>query len=157
MRHPRKMCSTILPALLLVMALGACGKSEQSAQEAYERLVFHARTGNELAFLNGFTPQSQRLIRALLSLRRTYGDLVDADADPYRALILDVVDSVTVEERTVTNTENESVEVSVATLTVTNGDYKRQIQMIETEEGWKLDALELQAFWAEDGTRRLTR
>lgn len=146
--------SLLVGGLLL---LPGCGADQKSAQEAYERIVFHARTGNEAAFLNGFTEDSQRLIKSLLALRRTYGDLVDAESDPYRALVLDTVEAVEIETREVENADLTKEERKVATLTVTNGDYKRKIQMVELDDGWKIDALALQEFWADDGSRRLER
>ncbi|MEC8022974.1 MAG: hypothetical protein VX223_03510 [Myxococcota bacterium] len=146
----------IIISLLLFGSVG-CSESEKSAQQAYERMVFHARTGNEAAFLNGFTEQSQRLIKSLLALRRTYGDFIDADADPYRSLVLDVVESVTLDTEESTDKNTEAVTLNVAILTVTNGDYKRQIRMVEADDGWKIDALQQQEFWAEDRSRRLER
>lgn len=147
---------SVLLVLGITSVLG-CGRAEQGAQQAYERIVFHARTGNEAAFLDGFTDQSQRLIRSLLVLRRTYGDVVDADADPYRSLVMDVVESVDVSQEQGTNAENESVEFNVAVLTVTNGDYRRKISMLETENGWKIDALRQQEMWAKDSSTRIER
>jgi len=148
-------------ALLLLVGctliLPGCGADKQSAKQAYERIVFHARTGNEAAFLNGFTPRSQQLIQSLLALRRTYGDLVDTESDPYRALVLDTVESVDIETQLVKSDQVTEEERKVAILTVTNGDFLRKIRMIELDDGWKIDALALQEYWAEDSDRRLER
>jgi hypothetical protein len=141
----------------VLLVLPGCGADQQGAREAYERIVFHARTGNEAAFLKGFTPRSQQLIKSLIALRRTYGDLVDAESDPYRALVLDTVESVEVETQVVKSDQVTEEERKVAILTVTNGDYLRKIRMVELDDGWKIDALALQDYWAEDDSRRLER
>ena len=148
-------CLLLATGALLV--LPGCGADQQSATDAYERIVFHARTGNETAFLKGFTPRSQELIKSLIALRRTYGDLVDTASDPYRALVLDTVESVEVETQVVKSDQVKEEERKVAILTVTNGDYLRKIRMVELDDGWKIDALALQDYWAEDDSRRLER
>ena len=141
----------LLALLTLLVVFPGCS---ESPEEAYNRLVFHAKMGNEKAFLNGFTPKSKRMMKTLLALRRTYSDFVPQDADPYLALVLETVENVEVTEREIQVEDGiEKVERKVATLTVTDGEIKRQIVMIEFDEGWKIDALELQEFWAEDNKR----
>ncbi|MFT5430596.1 MAG: hypothetical protein ACI9OJ_001271 [Myxococcota bacterium] len=136
----------LIAATLLVF--GGC---KEDPAEAYNRLVFHAKVGNEKAFLDGFTPKSQRMIRALLALRRSYGDLVNADADPYRSLVLETIESVEIDEMEVQAEGSlEKVERRVATITVTDGEILRKIRMVELDDGWKIDAIDLQEFWAED-------
>ncbi len=134
---------------MLVAVLGSgCGEKPEAA---YNRIVFHAKMGNEEAFLEGFTEESRRLIRTLLALRRTYGDLVSRDADPYLSLVLEEIESVDVEEKEMQAEDGvEMVERKVAVLTVTDGQIRRKIRMIQFEDGWKIDALDLQKMWADD-------
>ncbi len=141
----------------LVLLLAAC-KEEPS--KAYDRLVFFAKMGNEEAFLDGFTERSRPLVRTVLALRRTYGDDVNKDSDPYLALVMDEVESTEIEtqslqrdlhERTKTAEEGlEKVERRVATLTVKKGPIKRRVKMIELKDGWKIDAFDLQELWQKD-------
>jgi hypothetical protein len=149
----------ILLLLLLLLCCGGC-KSD-TPEEAYNRLVFNARMGNEEAFIGAFTEKSQRLIRTLLALRRAYGDMVETDADPYLSLVLEEVTDVEIEDREMKefNDEGESVTVerAVATLTVTDGNIERKLLMIETEEGWRIDALMLQSLWSDDRKNFRTR
>ncbi len=133
-----------LLALLLVAGLG-CG---EKPEVAYERLVFNARTGNEAAFLDGFTKDSRRIIEAVLALRRANGDLVDPRADPYLSIVLEQVVSATVEEQDVqVEGSIDKVKRPVATLVVTDGKINRTLRMVQLDEGWKLDALDLQSLW----------
>ncbi|MFT7623891.1 MAG: hypothetical protein ACI9WU_003076 [Myxococcota bacterium] len=135
----------------VVLALLIFGGCKDEPKEAYERLVFHARMNNETAFLEGFTPQSRRIIKSLLELRRTYGDLVQRDADPYLSLVLEDVEDVEIESIERASPDGKGmIDTKMATLTVTDGKIIRKIQMIETEEGWKIDALDLQTFWSEN-------
>ena len=141
-------------AVLTVLGTG-CG---EKPEDAYSRLVFHARMGNEEAFLEGFTEQSRPLIKTLLALRRTYGDVVDTDSDPYMALVLEEVAEVSIEEKEIELPGSTDTELrKVATLRVTDGQIYREIIMIEYEDGWKIDALHLQKIWAENPKRRTSR
>ena len=140
---------------LIALGLLACvapGCKKEDPSKAYKRLVFHAKMGNEEAFLDGFTKQSAHLIRGLLALRRTYGDLVSTDADPYMSLVLEKVEDVKIEEDVEVRAEDgvETMTTDVATLTVTDGNIQRKIVMIRFEEGWKIDILQLQEMWADD-------
>ncbi len=147
-----------VPTLVLVvglLAVSAGCKDEPKA--AYERLVFHARMGNEPAFIEGFTEESRPLVKALLALRRTYGDLVARDSDPYLSLVLEEVESVEIDEVPRTNADGEKIQVNRATLTVTDGKIIRKIELWETDDGWKIDALALQRFWFEDSSAYLSR
>jgi len=141
------MTRAIAAIVLSICILGGC---KQEPAEASNRLLFHAKVGNEKAFLDGFTDKSRRMIRALLALRRTYGDLVNPDADPYRSIVLETIESVEIEEREVQADDSlEMVERRVATLTVTDGEIFRKIQMVEYDDGWKINAIELQELWSE--------
>ena len=51
---------------------------------------------------------------------------MDAESDPYRALVLDTVESVEVETQVVKSDQVTEEERKVAILTVTNGDYLRK-------------------------------
>jgi len=138
----------LLSLLWLGLALSGCG---DKPEEAYKRIVFNAKMGNEAAFVDGFTKDSQRLVKTLLALRRTYGDLVRADADPYLAIVMEEVEDVEKTEEEMLGPDGiEKVERKVATLTVTDGKTHRKIRMIEMDEGWKIDALGLQKLWADD-------
>jgi len=141
--------SRVLIALVVLGLLGACSESPETA---YERMVFQAKMGNEEGFLEGFTERSQRLIKAMLALRRTYGAQSSEGSDPYLALVMDKVTRVeesTEKVRACDSTAN--VETEVAVLTVTNDDEVfRKIKMYKCEDGWKIDALKLQKSWAGD-------
>ena len=135
-------------ALVLVGFLGMAGCSEPP-EKAYERMVFHAKMGNEKGFLSGFTERSQKVVKTMLALRRTYGSQSSEAADPYLSLVLDKVTQVEKSSEKVRACQGESKdETNVAVLTVTNDDETfRKIKMFECEEGWKVDALILQADW----------
>lgn len=137
--------------MLLIASLLGCG---EKPQEAYNRLVFNARMGNEAAFLDGFTEESGRLIKTLLALRRTYGAHMSSSADPYSTLVLEEVEEVQVEAREFQVRTSDGglnkIKRDVAILTVTDGKIKRKIRMIEFDDGWKIDALDLQNMWKQD-------
>jgi hypothetical protein len=135
-------------ALVLVGFLGMAGCSEPP-EKAYERMVFHAKTGNEQGFLSGFTERSQKVVKTMLALRRTYGSQSSEAADPYLSLVLDKVTKVDKSTEKVRACQGESKdETNVAVLTVTNDDeIYRKIKMYECEDGWKIDALILQDDW----------
>ncbi len=131
--------------ILVLLFVAGCGEKPEAA---YERLVFFARAGNEAAFLDGFTTDSQKLIRALLALRRVNGDEVDARADPYLSIVLERVVSVEVEEKDVQVEGGIASEKrKVATLVVTDGKIQRTLSLVQLDDGWKIDALALQALW----------
>ncbi len=138
--------------LLFVCVLGLSAACSESPETAYERMVFQAKMGNEEGFLEGFTERSQRLMKSMLALRRTYGAQSSEEADPYLALVMDKVTKVeksTAKTRVCNGTDN--VETEVAVLTVTNDDEVfREIKMYECEDGWKIDALKLQKDWKGD-------
>lgn len=135
--------------LLLVAistALMACGEAPETA---YKRLVFNAKTGNEAAFLKGFTKDSAKLVKTLLALRRTYG--TQMEVDPYLSLALEEIEGTpTVESKSerILNDEGdpETLDVDIATLTVSDGKRTKKICMRKTEEGWKVDALDTQKY-----------
>ena len=107
-----------------------------------------ARAGNEPAFLEGFTTESRRLIQTLIALRKAYGDLVDSRADPYLSIVLETVVSAEVEKKSVAvEGSTETVERDVATLVVTDGKIQRTLHMVRLDDGWKIDALDLQQLW----------
>lgn len=135
-------------AVLLIGFIALHAGCSDEPREAYERVVFHAKMGNEEAFIQGFTEDSQRLIRTLLALRRTYGDLVSTNADPYLSIVFEEVEDVETSEEEF-HDGVDKVTRDVAILTVTNGQVRNQIKMIEFEDGWKIDALYLQKHWQE--------
>ena len=128
---------------LLLVSAGCKDKPE----DAYNRMVFYAKLGNEEAFLNGFTKSSAKLVKALIALRRTYGDQVSKEADPLLSLVLDEVQEVEIEKKEFEGEGVDKIERRVATLTVAKGKLKRKIRMIEFDDGWKIDALDLQELW----------
>ena len=132
--------------LLALLLLGSAGCKEKP-EDAYNRMVFYAKMGNEEAFLNGFTKSSAKLVKALIALRRTYGDQVSKEADPLLSLVLDEIQEVEIEKKEFEGEGVDKIERRVATLTVAKGKVKRKIRMIEFDDGWKIDALDLQELW----------
>ena len=62
-----------------------------SPEQSYQRTMNAARLGDEAAFVEGFTADSQPLMRSLLALARNYPFVQE---DPYRRLVMvDVVDA----------------------------------------------------------------
>jgi hypothetical protein len=143
---------------ILVLGLLVFGGCSEEPKDAYRRIVFHAKMGNEAAFLDGFTEDSRKIIKTLLSLRRTYGDLVDRDSDPYFSIVLEEIEDVVIDEKEFrAEDSSDTIERKVATLTVTDGKILRKIRMIEFDDGWKIDATDLQDFWAKDRKNFLER
>ena len=134
--------------VLLSLLLGVFAGCKEKPEAAYARLVFLARTGNEAAFLDSFTPDSRRLIETLLALRKAYGDLVDSRADPYLSIVLEQVVSAEVAQKDVAVEGSTATEKrDVATLVVTDGKIQRTLHMVRLDDGWKIDALDLQQLW----------
>ena len=133
---------------LFVLLFAAAGCSE-APEKAYARMVFHAKTGNQDGFIAGFTDRSQKLVKTMLALRRTYGSQSAEEADPYLSLVLDKVTKVEKSSKKIRACVAETKEeTNVAVLTVTNDEESfRKILMVECEEGWKIDALMLQEDW----------
>ena len=144
--------------IVLTLVLLGCG---EKPKDAYNRLVFNARMGNEAAFLDGFTEESGRLIKTLLALRRTYGGQMSGSADPYTTLVLEEVENVAVESKEfqirTSDGGLDTIKRDVAVLTVTDGKIRRKIRMIEFDDGWKIDALDLQNMWKQDKGSFLSR
>ena len=111
-----------ITAALLTGLLVSCSESPESA---YKRIVFNARTGNEAAFLKGFTPDSARLVKTMIALKRTYGTQTRSAADPYTSLVLETVTEVRIETETLGNEERD-----IATLDVTDGSRTQSIRMV---------------------------
>ena len=138
----------MIRAVVVIAALLVFGGCKEKPEAAYSRLVFLARAGNEPAFLEGFTTESRRLIQTLIALRKAYGDLVDSRADPYLSIVLETVVSAEVEKKSVAvEGSTETVERDVATLVVTDGKIQRTLHMVRLDDGWKIDALDLQQLW----------
>ena len=139
----------LLFLLSLCVGIAACSEAPETA---YERMVFQAKMGNEEGFLDGFTERSQRLIKAMLALRRTYGAQASEGADPYLNLVMDKVTKVEESTEKVRVCDpSASVETKVAELTVSSDDETfREIKMYECEDGWKIDALKLQKSWEDE-------
>ena len=138
---------TMLAALLAVA--GGCG---EKPEEAYNRLIFNAKMGNEAAFLECFTKDSRPLVRTMIALRRTYPDFISDSADPYLSLVLEEVTDVEITERSddVKKEDGslEKVTRKVAMLTISDGQgTRRKVRMVRYDDGWKLDALDLQKLW----------
>ena len=134
--------------LAVAVALALFSGCKEKPEEAYKRLVFLARTGNEAAFVDSFTPDSQRLVKTLLALRKAYGDRVDARSDPYLSIVLENIVSAEVSQKDVAvEGSTASVKRDVATLVVSDGKIQRTLHMVRLDDGWKIDALDLQHLW----------
>ena len=82
-------CKHLVLMAVISSAVIACGEAPETA---YKRLVFNAKTGNEAAFLKGFTKDSAKLVKTLLALRRTYG--TQLEVDPYLSLALEEIQRI---------------------------------------------------------------
>jgi hypothetical protein len=149
-------CIAVTVFVLLVLGGWGC---KEDPKEAYERLVFHAKTGNQETFIDGFTKRSRPLIKTLIALRRTYNDQVSESADPYLSLVREnVIDVKVTDAKEKRVCEGQGNEIRKAVLTIANGNKNsRQIVMYECDDGWKVDAFNLQDFWQDDPTRLNSR
>jgi hypothetical protein len=121
----------------LVLLIVGCGESPESA---YDRLVFNARTGNEDAFVKGFTPESAKLVSTMIALHRTYTGYTRNKSNPYANIVFEKVLSVDVVDE-----KFEGKEHKVAILQVTDGRREQKIRMIKMDDGWKVDVTQLES------------
>ncbi len=128
--------------LALVLLLAAC---TSSPTDAYLRMVAAAKMDDREGFVGAFTEGSRNLIAALLELNDAYGPQTE---DPYRLLVFtEVVGEERGEPEARPGTSGEQREV--AFVTVSAGGKKRRIKMVLEDSDWRIDALDLEAFWAE--------
>lgn len=103
----------------------------QSPTEAFRQTMAAARLGDEEGFLDGFTEDSGRLLRALLAVSRSY-EFVRLDA--YEQLVLADVMA-------------ETIDGDAAVLTIQYLNKSRDISMKRDGKSWKIDAFELEKAW----------
>jgi hypothetical protein len=133
-----------LLVLLIVAALAAGGYwlydryyRSGSPSDAYLRMINAARLGDEEAFLDGFTDDSSRLVKALIALSRSYEVVRE---DPYQRLVFSEVVS-------------EQVDGERALLVTQENRKMREIHMVRVDGEWKIDAFELEKDLDKPGLR----
>ncbi len=132
----------IIKALLCGLLLSLAAGCSESPEQAYYRMVAAAKMGHKEAFLEGFTPDSRKLIEALLELSELYSL---RQRDPYRLLVhTDVIETERAEPERVPGQQELR---EVALLTVQVGRSRRKIKMVKFDRSWKIDAFELESFW----------
>ena len=123
--------------LLLAVGLALMAGCSAGPTESYQATVAAAQSGDRDAFLDGFTERSRDLVDAMLRLSDAYG--VET-TNPYELLIYDSVDGERIEgdgER--------------AVLDVRRGKTTRQLLLIKEDGDWRIDTLELESFWKQQG------
>ena len=97
-------------------------------EQSYQRTMSAARLGDEGAFVEGFTADSQPLMRSLLALARNYPFVQE---DPYRRLVMvDVVDV--------------QVTGDSAELMIQQRNRESTVPMLLEEGAWRIDAFALE-------------
>ena len=102
-----------------------------SPSQEIERMVSAARLGDEQGFVDGFTKESGPMIGALLALSKTYSHV---RVNP----ITRIAEAELVDEQ---------IEGDVAIVMIQHRSKTREIPMVWTEDGWKIDAFEMDAKW----------
>ncbi|NUN12625.1 MAG: hypothetical protein HUU55_03205 [Myxococcales bacterium] len=104
---------------------------QQNPTAAFKQTMAAARLGDEEGFLDGFTEDSAKLLRALLAVARSY-EFVRLDA--YEQLVLADVMA-------------ETIDGDTAVLTIQYLNKTRDISMKKDGKTWKIDAFELEDAW----------
>lgn len=133
-----------LLVVLIIAALAAAGYWTYnryfrggSPKDAYMRMINAARLGDEDGFLDGFTDDSEKLVKSLIALSRSYEAV---RADPYERLVFSEVIS-------------EQVDGDQALLITQDHRKTREIHMVKVEGEWKIDAFQLEQEWDKPGNR----
>jgi hypothetical protein len=128
-----------------MLLLGGCG---QGPTDTYLNMTTAAQLGDRDGFLEGFTPNSRKIVKGMSSLSEAYGF---EKANPFKNFVFDRV----VKEETYGEGEKIGSYVcakACAVLSVEAAKGKQrgvQILMLETDEGWRIDLAEQQDFWKE--------
>ena len=102
-----------------------------SPSDEIRRMVSAAQLGDESGFIAGFTPESAPMISALLSLSESYGHI---RVNPItRIAEAELVD--------------ETIEGDRAVILLQSRNKTRELPMIWTDDGWKVDAFEMDSQW----------
>jgi len=99
-----------------------------SPQQSYQRTMNAARLGDEGGFVDGFTADSQPLMRSLLALARNYPFVQE---DPYRRLVMvDILDA--------------QVKGDSAELMIQQRNRESLVPMRLEDGAWRIDAFALE-------------
>lgn len=102
-----------------------------SPSEEIQRMVSAARLGDEEGFVDGFTEESGPMVGALLALSKTYSHV---RVNP----ITRIAEAELVDEQ---------IDGDVATVVIQHRSKTREIPMVWTANGWKIDAFEMDTNW----------
>jgi len=150
-RRPRRIAGVLLVGVALVGLLTANGCRLVSLvsgvfegpTDVYYRMVAAAKMGDRETFLETFTSDSRSVIDALLKLSDIYGAQRNS---PYELLVATEV--LGEEPGPPEKVAGKAEPAETAILTVQAGRHgKRLVKMLKTDEGWKIDALDLERFW----------
>lgn len=127
------------PALWLLFATGLATACSQSPTEAYTEMSTSALLGDRDGFLDGFTKDSRKLVKALISLSEAYGF---RKQNPFELLVFDAVER-----------EEVSEDGKKAVLFVRTKNRKRKVLMVLEDDAWRIDTQELASYWKENKRR----
>ena len=117
--------------LALMLFLVAC---DTSPTEVYVDMTTSAMFGDRDGFLAGFTKDSKKLVKALISLSEAYSF---HDENPYEMLVFETVIS-----------EKIGDDDETAILKVKTGAAKAKILMVKEDDQWRIDIDRLHAYWS---------
>jgi len=133
---------TLIVTLTIALMTVACSSSPT---DAYNRMVAAAQLDDRESFVESFTENSRHLVAASLALSDDYGPKKSA---PYRMLVhTEVLDEESGEAEAVPGKSGEERDVAYIVVQVAQG--KRRIKMVKEDGDWRIDALDLEAFWAD--------
>jgi hypothetical protein len=141
-----------LIAVVALLTLAACGKD---AKQTYVEMATAAMLGDIDGFLEGFSEESKKLVRAQITLSEAYGM---EDLNPYELLVFNTVEEIAEFDKGAVPGKSYVCKKPCAVLKLNNtgkGARKRQAQllMLEEEAGWRVDTRELELFWTQEGQR----
>ena len=115
-----------------------CVACEKSPSEVYTEMSTSAMLGDVEGFLEGFTDESQTLVKALISLSEAYGFQKD---NPYELLVFDAIEKEEI---------NEAGDQAV--LWVRTRKVRRKVLMVRQKEddAWRIDVQALERYWKEN-------
>lgn len=105
--------------------------ANHSPSDEIRQMVSAARIGDTERFIDGFTDESGRVIAAMLSLAEAYSHVRKSPIE--RLAEAQLVD--------------ETVNGDTAIVLMQTRDRTREIPMVWTSSGWKVDAFEMEKGW----------
>ena len=129
----KKWISIVLAIVILAGGWWAFDRyvANLSPSDELTRMVSAARMGDDAGFVSGFTEESGKIISALLSLSRNFGHVRTHPVE--RIAEAEIVD--------------ETIEGDRAKVLIQHRNKTREIPMIWTDRGWKVDAFAMDASW----------